>query len=184
MSYQPASTVTVREGSCKIGAQNNSHESSPSCDHNILDIWQWFIFCATNQYWSLFPYAVIFKEFVGLCNWSTIVRQCPSYLGVDWEFTWLRAICDVSGRHYVKMSGSEWSRQNQSLGSYVLLYIQGVLLAVSKKEIDLTYEAWSSPGILSEKVYLFGAHLLFIRLRGALNLMKISTLWSRKFHSP
>jgi len=49
MSYKPASTVAaVRGCSCNVGANNYSHEASSSCDHNILDIRQWFELRTSN----------------------------------------------------------------------------------------------------------------------------------------
>ena len=49
MSYKPASTVAaVRRCSCNVGANNYLHEASSSCDHNILNIGQWFEFGTSN----------------------------------------------------------------------------------------------------------------------------------------
>jgi hypothetical protein len=64
MSYEPASTVAVRKAPCDMVAIWFLHESSPSSDHNILDIGQWLELRAPNQDWGLFPYAEVFEEFV------------------------------------------------------------------------------------------------------------------------
>jgi hypothetical protein len=46
----------------------NSHEASPSCDHDILDVWPWLKLGSADEYGGLPPDPIVLEEAVWLAN--------------------------------------------------------------------------------------------------------------------
>ena len=99
MSHQPASTAIISQVSFTVGAQKFLHESSPSCDHDVLDIWKRLEFCATFQDRCLLPYAEVFEELVGSIggSWRFTISD-------QWELTAL-GFSGVEGGQNAQLTG-------------------------------------------------------------------------------